>query len=156
VGIFCEGIVDSAVGRLVWRLCVVLLVGAFIGSGLGAEVERVGPISFAFCTPGNSYELAIIRKSNGIHVVFPGADVEACKYPRPRPTALPLLSARTCVSFAPRARRAMKIPYANCDFADIRRDGYFYVDKTPFIPHIENFDGKHQIFLAREGLASPP
>lgn len=41
----------------------------------------------------------------------------------------------------------MKIPYANCDFADIRRDGYFYVDKTPFLPDIENFDGKHQIFL---------
>jgi hypothetical protein len=41
----------------------------------------------------------------------------------------------------------MKIPYAKCDFASIRRDGYFYVDKTPFIPHIENFDGDHQIFL---------
>lgn len=41
----------------------------------------------------------------------------------------------------------MKIPYANCDFADIRRKGYFYVDKTPFFPHLENAEGNHLIFL---------
>ncbi len=41
----------------------------------------------------------------------------------------------------------MKIPYANCDFADIRREGYFYVDKTPYIPAIEEAGGKYLIFL---------
>ncbi|MBK9266379.1 MAG: AAA family ATPase [Polyangiaceae bacterium] len=41
----------------------------------------------------------------------------------------------------------MKIPYANCDFADIRKRGYFYVDKTPFLPHLEATSGNHVIFL---------
>ncbi len=46
-----------------------------------------------------------------------------------------------------RERPAMKVPYANCDFADIRKREYFYVDKTPFIPHIENTNENHLIFL---------
>ncbi len=41
----------------------------------------------------------------------------------------------------------MKVPYAKCDFAAIRAQGYFYVDKTPFIPHIEGIDEAHIIFL---------
>lgn len=41
----------------------------------------------------------------------------------------------------------MKVPYANCDFADVRKRDYFYVDKTPFIPHIENTNENHLIFL---------
>ena len=41
----------------------------------------------------------------------------------------------------------MKIPYANSNFASIRREGYFYVDKTPFFPHLENADGNYLIFL---------
>ncbi|HRI70310.1 MAG TPA: AAA family ATPase, partial [Polyangium sp.] len=41
----------------------------------------------------------------------------------------------------------MKIPYATCDFAAIRREGYFYVDKTPFIRRLEAADEKHVIFL---------
>ncbi len=41
----------------------------------------------------------------------------------------------------------MKIPYANCNFAQIRREGYFYVDKTPFLPLLENAGGNHLIFL---------
>lgn len=28
----------------------------------------------------------------------------------------------------------MKIPYGNANFAMIRREGYFYVDKTPARP----------------------
>ncbi|MBK9258477.1 MAG: AAA family ATPase [Polyangiaceae bacterium] len=32
----------------------------------------------------------------------------------------------------------MKIPYGNADFADIRRRGMFYVDKTPFLAELEN------------------
>ncbi len=41
----------------------------------------------------------------------------------------------------------MKIPYAKCDFAAIRRQGYLYVDKTPFLPHLENTSEEHLIFL---------
>ena len=41
----------------------------------------------------------------------------------------------------------MKIPYATCDFAAIRAENYFYVDKTPFLPHIEATSEKHVIFL---------
>ncbi len=41
----------------------------------------------------------------------------------------------------------MKVPYAKCDFSAIRAEGYFYVDKTPFIPHIESIDEAHVIFL---------
>lgn len=32
----------------------------------------------------------------------------------------------------------MRIPYGISDFATIRREGYFYVDKTPFLPVLEN------------------
>ena len=43
----------------------------------------------------------------------------------------------------------MKIPYGNADFADIRRKGMFYVDKTPFLPVLEasEFGYKNLIFL---------
>jgi len=41
----------------------------------------------------------------------------------------------------------MRIPYANCDFTDIRREGYFYIDKTSYIPHIEEAGGNYLIFL---------
>lgn len=32
----------------------------------------------------------------------------------------------------------MKIPYGRSHFGDIRRGGFFYVDKTPFIPRLES------------------
>ena len=32
----------------------------------------------------------------------------------------------------------MKIPYGRSNFADIRRGGFFYVDKTPFLPLLES------------------
>ena len=35
------------------------------------------------------------------------------------------------------ARHAMKIPYGICNFELIREEGYFYADKTPFIPELE-------------------
>ncbi len=41
----------------------------------------------------------------------------------------------------------MKIPYSNCDFASLRQEGYFYVDKTPFFPRLENVDANYLIFL---------
>ncbi|HRI70007.1 MAG TPA: AAA family ATPase [Polyangium sp.] len=41
----------------------------------------------------------------------------------------------------------MKIPYANCDFAAIRKEGYLYVDKTPFLRNLENTSENHLIFL---------
>ncbi|HRI70817.1 MAG TPA: AAA family ATPase [Polyangium sp.] len=41
----------------------------------------------------------------------------------------------------------MKVPYAKCDFADIRRRGYFYVDKTPFLSRLEATNEDHVIFL---------
>ena len=41
----------------------------------------------------------------------------------------------------------MKVPYATCDFAAIRAENYFYVDKTPYIPHLEGVNEKHLIFL---------
>jgi len=40
----------------------------------------------------------------------------------------------------------MKIAYAECDFATIRREGSFYVDKTHHIPQLEKA-GKYLIFL---------
>ncbi|MBK9264815.1 MAG: AAA family ATPase [Polyangiaceae bacterium] len=40
----------------------------------------------------------------------------------------------------------MKISYATCDFAALRKEGAFYVDKTSFIPRLENA-GKYLIFL---------
>ncbi len=43
----------------------------------------------------------------------------------------------------------MKIAYGDADFANIRRDGCFYVDKTPFLPVLESreFGSKNIIFL---------
>ena len=41
----------------------------------------------------------------------------------------------------------MKIPYGVPNFGDIRREGYFYVDKTPFLPMIERIGGRYLIFL---------
>jgi Predicted AAA-ATPase len=36
------------------------------------------------------------------------------------------------------ARHAgMKIPYGIANFADVRSGGYFYIDKTPFLPVLE-------------------
>ncbi|MBK8254247.1 MAG: AAA family ATPase [Polyangiaceae bacterium] len=43
----------------------------------------------------------------------------------------------------------MRIPYGMSNFAAIRREKYFYADKTPFIPYLEAPEGgaKHVIFL---------
>jgi Predicted AAA-ATPase/PD-(D/E)XK nuclease superfamily len=40
----------------------------------------------------------------------------------------------------------MKIPYGMSDFSQIREEGYFYADKTPFLPVLEaNY--RHLVFL---------
>ncbi|HMY22088.1 MAG TPA: AAA family ATPase, partial [Polyangium sp.] len=41
----------------------------------------------------------------------------------------------------------MKIPYGTADFADIRRGGNFYVDKTVYLPLLERADLRHVVFL---------
>lgn len=43
----------------------------------------------------------------------------------------------------------MKIPYGLANFATIRREGYFYVDKTSFLPLLESGDAgyRHLLFL---------
>ena len=43
----------------------------------------------------------------------------------------------------------MKIPYGSSNFAKIRRGGYFYVDKTPFLPLLESAElgYSHLVFL---------
>jgi len=43
----------------------------------------------------------------------------------------------------------MRIPYGISDFATIRREGYFYVDKTPFLSVLENsmFGYSYVVFL---------
>lgn len=41
----------------------------------------------------------------------------------------------------------MKIPYAVSNFGDLRREGYFYVDKTPFLPVLEQLGGRYLLFL---------
>ncbi|MCC6552351.1 MAG: AAA family ATPase [Polyangiaceae bacterium] len=43
----------------------------------------------------------------------------------------------------------MKIPYGTANFAKIRRKGYFYVDKTPFLPLLESAElgFSHLMFL---------
>jgi hypothetical protein len=43
----------------------------------------------------------------------------------------------------------VKIPYGMSNFATLRSEGYFYVDKTRFLPHIESADTgiRHAIFL---------
>ncbi len=43
----------------------------------------------------------------------------------------------------------MKIPYGMANFAKIRKNGYFYVDKTPFLPMLESAERgyAHLLFL---------
>jgi hypothetical protein len=41
----------------------------------------------------------------------------------------------------------MKIPYGIADFAELRRGGYFYVDKTPLLEQVERPDLKNLVFL---------
>ncbi|MBK9264003.1 MAG: AAA family ATPase [Polyangiaceae bacterium] len=41
----------------------------------------------------------------------------------------------------------MKILYGTCNFATIRTEGSLYVDKTPFLPLLENLSGRYQLFL---------
>ena len=40
----------------------------------------------------------------------------------------------------------MKIPYGTCDFGQIRSEGFFYADKTPFLPVLER-GYRHILFL---------
>ncbi len=40
----------------------------------------------------------------------------------------------------------MKIPYGTCDFGQIRSEGFFYADKTPFLPVLER-GYRHIVFL---------
>jgi hypothetical protein len=42
----------------------------------------------------------------------------------------------------------MKLPYGLSNFADVRTEGYFYVDKTPFLPELEQLL-EHYYDLAR-------
>jgi len=43
----------------------------------------------------------------------------------------------------------MKIPYGTCDLGQIRAEGMFYVDKTPFLPKLESAESgyRHLVFL---------
>jgi hypothetical protein len=41
----------------------------------------------------------------------------------------------------------MKIPYGVSNFGKIRTDGYFYVDKTRFLPELENLGPPYLLFL---------
>ena len=41
----------------------------------------------------------------------------------------------------------MRIPYGMSNFAELRREGYFYVDKTPFLPVLEQLTGRYMLFL---------
>jgi len=41
----------------------------------------------------------------------------------------------------------MRVPYARADFPSIRTEGYFYVDKTPFIATLEDVVEGHLVFL---------
>ena len=41
----------------------------------------------------------------------------------------------------------MKIPYGISSFGMLRRDGYYYVDKTPFLPVLEQLPGRYLLFL---------
>src|SRR5262245_29503378 len=40
----------------------------------------------------------------------------------------------------------MKIPYGTCNFEQIRTEGFFYADKTRFIPALEDYY-RHVVFL---------
>src|SRR5205085_6325842 len=44
------------------------------------------------------------------------------------------------------ARRLMKIPYGISDFGTIRGEGFFYADKTPYLPVLEA-GYRHIVFL---------
>ena len=41
----------------------------------------------------------------------------------------------------------MKIPYGISNFGSLRSEGYFYVDKTPFLPTIEQLGPRYLLFL---------
>ena len=41
----------------------------------------------------------------------------------------------------------MKIPYGTSNFADIRREGAFYADKTPFLPMLESAEAGYRYLL---------
>ena len=47
----------------------------------------------------------------------------------------------------------MKIPYGQSNFADIRRGGFFYVDKTPFLPVLESAVSDSERFLGTQEFA---
>jgi hypothetical protein len=48
----------------------------------------------------------------------------------------------------------MKIPYGLSDFRQIREEGYFYADKTPFLPVLET-GYRTSCSFARGASASP-
>jgi hypothetical protein len=41
----------------------------------------------------------------------------------------------------------MKIPYGVSNFGVLRTEGYFYVDKTPFLPQLEEMGARYLLFL---------
>jgi hypothetical protein len=41
----------------------------------------------------------------------------------------------------------VKIPYGISNFGDLRRENYFYVDKTHFLPVLEGMGGRYMLFL---------
>jgi hypothetical protein len=41
----------------------------------------------------------------------------------------------------------MKIPYGVSNFGELRTNGYFYVDKTHFLPELENLGPRYLLFL---------
>src|SRR5215468_5290636 len=41
----------------------------------------------------------------------------------------------------------MKIPYGVSNFAQLRTEGYFYVDKTAFLPVLEDLGPRYLLFL---------
>ena len=59
----------------------------------------------------------------------------------------------------------MKIPYGVSSFEDIRNEGFFYVDKTPFLPVLESAESgyRHLLFVrprrmgkSQSGRRPPP
>jgi hypothetical protein len=48
----------------------------------------------------------------------------------------------------------MKIPYGVSDFGQIRKEGYFYADKTPFLPVLEPATGTSSSFVRRFGKST--
>src|SRR4051812_26129949 len=41
----------------------------------------------------------------------------------------------------------MKIPYGVSNFRELRSEGYFYVDKTPFLSQLEDLGARYLLFL---------